>query len=92
MNRTFDASEWKLVLYLAGSFWLYLHVVLRQSVKVMNQLEALEVVQAQAQVSAPWQPARPTSLDSALSTHIPAASRQLKVQAGQIYVCLKNAM
>lgn len=81
----------KCVLYLGCGFQIYLHVVLHQSVNVMNQLEAL-VVQAQAQVSAPCQPARPSSLDSALSTPIPAASTQLRMQAGQIYVCLKNAM
>lgn len=77
MNCTFDASEWNLVSYSSHVLSAYIYMLFYKpmhiwSVSVKNQLEVLSV-QAQAQVSAPCQPAKPPSSDSVLSCLHPSS-------------------
>lgn len=90
------------VLFLPCAFWLYLHAVLQSDPHLACQCKSswkLLLVQAQAQVSAPYQPARPKllpySLHSAQSAsranlylpekgHVDNLSEPLKVKFGLV--------
>lgn len=87
MNCTFDASERNLVCYSFHVLFGYVYMLFYEpmhiwSVSVKNQLEVLSV-QAQAQVPAPCQPARPPSSDSVLSCLHPSSQ-----SATRANVCL----